>query len=48
MWPNSQETADLVTVTEEILNEKLHFLCSAHFKEEKKTLDVSLKKTKLI
>ena len=25
MWPNS---ADLVTFTEEILNEKLHFLCS--------------------
>ena len=29
MWPNSQETADLVTFTEEILNGKLHFLCSA-------------------
>ena len=28
MWPNPQETADLVTFTEEILNEKLHFLCS--------------------
>ena len=26
---NSQETADLVTFTEEILNKKLHFLCSA-------------------
>ena len=26
MW---QETADLVTFTKEILNEKLHFLCSA-------------------
>ena len=25
MWPNQQET---VTFTEEILNEKLHFLCS--------------------
>ena len=25
MWP---ETADLVTFTEEILNGKLHFLCS--------------------
>ena len=24
MWPNPQETADLVTFTEEILNEKLH------------------------
>ena len=31
MWPSSQETADLVTFTEEILNEKLHFLCSVRF-----------------
>ena len=29
MWPNPQEAVDLVTFTEEILNEKLHFLCSA-------------------
>ena len=28
MWPNPQETAHLVTYTEEILNGKLHFLCS--------------------
>ena len=28
MWPNLQSTADLVTFTEEILNGKLHFLCS--------------------
>ena len=28
MGPNQQETADLVTFTEEILNVKLHFLCS--------------------
>ena len=28
MWPNLQETADLVTFTEEILNGKLDFLCS--------------------
>ena len=27
MRPNPQETADLVTFTEEILNGKLHFLC---------------------
>ena len=26
MWPNLQETGDLVTFTEEILNGKLHFL----------------------
>ena len=28
MQPNPQETADLVTFTEEILNGKLHFLWS--------------------
>ena len=28
MWPNSQETTDLVTFTEKIFNGKLHFLCS--------------------
>ena len=26
MWPNPQETTDLTTFTEEILNEKRHFL----------------------
>ena len=28
MWPNTQETVDLVTFTEEILDRKLHFLWS--------------------
>ena len=28
MRPNPQESADLVTFNEEILNEKLHFLCN--------------------
>ena len=28
MWPNPEETADLVTFTEEILNGKLRFFCS--------------------
>ena len=32
MWPNRQETEDLVKFTEEILNEKLHFLCSVNTK----------------
>ena len=31
MWPSLQETADLVTFTEEILKGKLHFLCSEFF-----------------
>ena len=28
MWPNPQFPADLVTFTEEIINGKLHLLCS--------------------
>ena len=28
MWPNPQETADLLISTEELLNGKLYFLCS--------------------
>ena len=28
MWPNPQFHADLVTFTKEILNRKLHILCS--------------------
>ena len=31
MWPNPEETADLVTFTEEILNRKLYFLCSVQY-----------------
>ena len=38
MWPNGQETADLLTFTEEILNRKLHFLCSGITKGEHKTV----------
>ena len=38
MLPNLQETAGLVTFTEEILNGKLYFLCSGqernYFQEE--------------
>ena len=29
MWQNPQKTPFLITFTEEILTEKLHFLCSA-------------------
>ena len=38
MWPNPQETADLVTFTEEILNEKLRFLCSVSRLKENRFL----------
>ena len=31
MRPNLQETADLVTFTEEIFNEKLFFFCSDRY-----------------
>ena len=30
MWPNLQKTLDLVSFTEEIINGKLHFLCSVY------------------
>ena len=30
MQPNPQETADLITFTEEILNGKLYFLCNVN------------------
>ena len=29
MWPNPQFLVDLVKFTKEVLNGKLHFLCSA-------------------
>ena len=32
MWPNLQETVDLVKFTERILNEKLHFLYRVTYK----------------
>ena len=34
MWPNSQDTEDLITFTEEILNGKLIFLCAELEKEK--------------
>ena len=39
MSPNPQETADLVTQTKEILNVKLHSLCSAFVFRESDTPD---------
>ena len=36
MWSNPQETADLVTFTEEVLNGKPHFLCSGRTNELQK------------
>ena len=35
MRPNPQETADLVTFAEEILDEKFHFVCSISFGQRK-------------
>ena len=34
------QTVDLVTFTEEILNEKLHFLCSVYVRCIPKSLDI--------
>ena len=39
MCPNPQETADLVTFTEEILNGKLYFLCSVVSPFDSKIVD---------
>ena len=50
MWPNPQQTADLVTFTEEIFHEKFHFLCSvplynktqwSYFSEDTETRNVT-------
>ena len=45
MWPNQQETADLVTFTEEILNGKLHFLYSVYRTAVPKNFTKFTKKT---
>ena len=36
MWPNPQIPADLVTFIKEILNGKLHFLCTDSVSETNK------------
>ena len=49
MWPNPQETADLVTFAEEILNGKLHFLCSVGISNEvEKLYSICLKYRKTL
>ena len=48
MRPNLQETADFVKFTEEILNGRLHFLCSDISKTEiKQKTDYIKKKIRL-
>ena len=42
MWPNPQEAVDFVTFTEEILNGKLHFSCSANSRISELTFDESV------
>ena len=42
MRPNPQESADLVTFTEEILNGKLHFLCSVKYQMFDRILNAPL------
>ena len=46
MWLNPQISADLVSFTKEILNEKLHFLCSENtsIQSEAVTWRFSIKK----
>ena len=45
MWPNPQETADLATFTEEILNGKLHFLWNVTFFQENFSTQICLSLT---
>ena len=42
MWPNPQETADLVTFTEEILDGKLHFLCTVYWRSLSRIISENL------
>ena len=44
MWPNPQEAADLVTFTDEILNGKLHFVCSVCYVGRSKIMTVMLRR----
>ena len=50
MWPNPQETEDLITITEKIHNGKLYFLCSVGTqilpKETKKKMQIMQNKCK--
>ena len=46
MWPNLQETADLVTFTEEILDRKIHFLCSDLYLKDHFLLEISANLTR--
>ena len=48
MWLNPQETADLVTFTEEILNGKLHFLCNGNGKGISRNFICDLRMTNTI
>ena len=40
MWPDRLKTTDLVTFTEDILNEKLHFLSNIFFSSFKAKLKI--------
>ena len=45
MWPNPQETANLVNFTAENFNGKLHFLCSAKINDKNpSTIEINSKK----
>ena len=43
MWPNPQETTELVTFTKEIYNEKLYFFCSGSYNFQHNKLAVTTK-----
>ena len=47
MWPNPQDTANLVTFTEEILNGKFHFLCGVKVVRTFEA-DINLRRMKIV
>ena len=46
MWSNPQFPADLVLFIEEILNGKLHFLCSVQYVKHQTLSDITAQKNK--
>ena len=40
MWPNPQETTDMVTFTDEILNGNLHLLYSINWVQHDRNIDL--------
>ena len=48
MWPNPQESADLVKFTEKVLNRKLHFFVCRNFVNFRKLINFEINHSFLI